>query len=155
MTTVPFSRLIQRPTSVIAELEHGDVLLERRGEEPLRLSRARSSDRELAAVQLLAQLVAATLTDDTFTDRLAAGLEAPLPWIALLPLEERREFVGEFLRVARACAAVGRFGKLDVTLNAWRDTAQIYADPQLLHRLRHPDEIEAQEAAPPAEDTDG
>lgn len=129
-STVTFSALLRTPNEVIEQLEDGDVLLTRRDAEPLRLSKARSADREIETLSALAQLIAASL-DDEACDRLASHLAEPFPWITFLPAGARREFVGEFLRVARACASVGRFDRLTIVLAAWKATAEAYADPRV------------------------
>lgn len=130
-TTATFSTFLRSPNSVIERLdEGGDVLLTRRDGEPLRLSKARDAEQEATTLQALAQLIAASL-DDEACDRLVGRLSEPFPWIALLPPERRREFVGDFLRTARACASVGRFDRLTIALNAWKATAEAYADPHM------------------------
>jgi hypothetical protein len=128
--TVTLSSFVQAPTKVIDALDDGDVLLTRRSGESLRLSKAVDADRELSSMQKLAQLIAASL-DDEVTARIAGHMAEPFPWIELLPPESRNRFVGEFLRLARACAAVGRFERLAVALEAWEATAEAYADPDV------------------------
>lgn len=129
-TTVTFSDLLRTPSQVLDELDSGDVLITRRGSETLRLSKARDAEAEIDTLSVLAQLIAASL-DDAGCDRIAGDLSVPMPWIELLPEPRRREFIGEFLRTARACAAVGRFERLTICLHAWRTTAEAYADPAI------------------------
>lgn len=71
------------------------------------------------------------ITTEPPYERLASRLADPFPWIALLPPKYCKEFVDEFLGIARACASVGRFDRLTITLNAWQATAEAYANPQL------------------------
>ena len=129
-TTATFSALLRTPNEVIAQLEQGDVLLTRRGAEPLRLSKSRSAQAESDTLSALAQLIAASLDDDA-CERLVNRLAEPFPWIVFLPLKFQKEFVDEFLRTARACASIGRFDRLTIALNAWQATAEAYADPHL------------------------
>jgi hypothetical protein len=130
-TTATFSELLRTPNDVVGRLEAGgDVLLTRRDAEPLRLSLAGPAAAESSTLAALAQLIGASL-DEEMGDRIASHLADPFPWIEFLPTEARREFVGEFLRVARACAAVSRFDRLTVLLAAWRGTAEAYADPSI------------------------
>lgn len=129
-TTATFSALLRTPNEVIAQLDEGDVLLTRRGAEPLRLSKSRSAEAESDTLSALAQLIAASLDDDA-CERLVNHLADPFPWIAFLPLKFQKEFVDEFLRTARACASIGRFDRLTIALNAWQATAEAYADPHL------------------------
>ncbi len=74
-------------------------------------------------VAALAHLIGATVLDDSSTDRIAVALSEPFPWVEFLTVTSRREFVGEFLRTARACASVGRFERLSVVVANWRETA--------------------------------
>jgi hypothetical protein len=129
-STATFSALLRTPNEVIDQLEGGDVLLTRRDAEPLRLSKARTAAQEVDTLAALAQLIAASL-DDAACDRLVEKLADPFPWIVVLPAAARRGFVQEFLATARACAAVGRFERLTITLTAWKGTAEAYADPAI------------------------
>jgi len=124
----------------------GDVVLLRRDGEPLRLSKARHAEQEVDTLQALAQLIAASL-DDEVCDRLAARLGEPFPWIGLLPPQRQREFVAEFLGTARACASVGRFDRLTIMLQAWKATAEAYADPHLTPDGADLDYLAAEEPA--------
>ena len=129
--TATFSELLRTPNDVIGKLiTDGDVLLTRRDAEPLRLSLAGPAAAEITTLGALAQLISASL-DDEMCDRLAQHLAEPFPWIEFLPASARREFVGEFLRTARACAAVSRFDRLTILLASWRGTAEAYADPSV------------------------
>lgn len=129
-TTVTFSALLRTPKEVVDKLDDGDVVVTRRDGDDLRISKAAASAAEADTLQALAQLIGASLDDDV-CDRIADHLADPFPWVVFLPGEARREFVGEFLRLARACASVGRFDRLAISLQAWRATAEAYADPNI------------------------
>lgn len=130
-STATFSDLLRRPNDVIHQLEDGgDVLLTRRNEKSLRLSFDGPAAAEANTLSALAQLIGASL-DEEACDRIAGNLFEPFPWIEFLPVAARREFVGDFLRTARACAAIARFDRLTVTLAAWQATAEAYADPNV------------------------
>lgn len=77
-------------------------------------------------VEALAQLVVATLDGHT-VERLAETLQEPYPWMEFLDGPARAQFVGDFLRTARACASVGRFDTLGVEVANWRETAVAYS----------------------------
>lgn len=146
-STATFSALLRTPNEVIDQLERGDVLLTRRDGEALRLSKARSTEQEIDTLSALAQLIGASLDEQT-CDRLASHLADPFPWMEFLPASARRDFVQEFLRTARACASVGRFDRLTIVLAAWRGTAEAYADPTLSLNGSDLDYLDRQEAAP-------
>lgn len=129
-STATFSTLLRDPNAVIKQLQEGDVLITRRGAEPLRLSLAGPAADESNTLSALAQLIAASL-DDEGCDRIASHLAEPFPWIEFLPVQEQRDFVAEFLKMARACAAVARFDRLTILLAAWQATAEAYADPSV------------------------
>ena len=130
-SSVRFSDLLRTPNDVIAKLEAGgDVMLTRRNDKSLRLSFAGPAAAEADTLSALAQLIGASL-DEQACDRLVVKLIEPFPWIDFLPAAARREFVGDFLRTARACAAISRFDRLTITLAAWRATAEAYADPNV------------------------
>jgi hypothetical protein len=130
-TTATFSELLRTPNEVIGKLEAGgDVVLTRRDAEPLRLSLAGPAAAESSTLDALAQLIGASL-DEEMCDRMARHLAEPFPWVEFLPEQARREFVGDFLRTARACAAVARFDRLTILIAAWRGTAEAYADPKV------------------------
>jgi hypothetical protein len=63
----------------------------------------------------------------------------------VLPDEARQHFTDEFFRVLRASATVDRFAAFDQMIEAWKSTAESYADPDLLARLQ-----DAGDAAIPA-----
>ena len=129
----PFSDLLRRPKEVTEEVENGDVLLRRRDEPDLRLTRA---DREVQrantfsaigrALRNLAVHNAAALAD---------ALTDAFPWVEFLPPAERRLFVDEFSRVVSAAASVDNYEPLSQMLREWSATAEIHADPKLARRL--------------------
>lgn len=127
MSTVTLSELLRNPNEVIDRLDEGDVVLTRRGGEALRLSKDRSASQEHEMVGALAQLVGAIVMDETAAERLAETLREPFPWIEFLDGHARAQFVGDFLRTARACASVGRFDRLGLEVANWRETAVAYS----------------------------
>lgn len=129
-TTRTLSQFVQTPTQVIADLDKGDVVLTRRGAASLRLSKADKVDDETKAVSALAQLIGASLNAQV-ADRMVGHLGDTFPWIEFLPLQQRREFLTSFLRLARACASVNSFERLGIFLESWRATAAAYADPAI------------------------
>lgn len=130
----PFSDLLRHPKVVTSEVEDGDVLLRRRDEPDLRLSRAdREADRaeSFAAVGRVLRNLAvhnsAALTE---------ALDEALPWLEFLSATDRGLFVDEFSRVVTAAAAIDSYGPLSQLVREWRATAEVAADPKLARRLR-------------------
>ncbi|GAB2555225.1 hypothetical protein [Kribbella endophytica] len=58
----------------------------------------------------------------------------------LLPADDQLAFLHEFVDVLSAGAEAGSPAPVLQTITEWRNTAQIYADPELLNILRakHP-----------------
>lgn len=147
VTEHPFSDLLRRPKEVTDDLEAGDVLLRRRDEPDLRLSRA---DREAHRVEAFAAMARAfrnlaVHSPAALTDALAEAL----PWIEFLPASDRRLFLDEFTRVVTAAAAVDNYEPLTQIVREWRATAEVHADPKLARRLRRPLEVAGDRVAAP------
>ena len=131
-----FSDLLRHPKEVTKVLDDGDVLLRRRDEPDLRLTRAdREADRTEAFSVLartfrhLALHNAAALRD---------ALAEAFGWMEYLPARDRRLFVDEFARVVSAVAEFDNYGPLSQLVREWRATAEAHADPKLARRLRAP-----------------
>lgn len=58
---------------------------------------------------------------------MANSLADEYPWIEFLPVDQRREFVGNYFRLLRASAKLGTFGRVTELLNSWEGTAEAYA----------------------------
>lgn len=129
-----FSDLLRRPKEVTDELEDGDVLLRRRDEPDLRLTRA---DREVQRADTFAAIGRALRNLAVHSPAaLSDALADAFPWVEFLPDADRRQFIDEFSRVVSAAAAVHHFDALSQLLLEWRATAEIHADPKLARRLR-------------------
>lgn len=143
----PFSDLLRRPNEVTGDLGQGDVLLRRRDEPDLRLTRA---DREAERAAALAAF-GRTLRNLAVHNRRALdeALADAFPWVEFLPPVDRRSFVDEFSRVAIAAADLDSYGPLSQLLREWRATAEVHADPALARRLRRPARSDGEAVEPP------
>ncbi|APE09096.1 hypothetical protein BO226_07575 [Rhodococcus sp. 2G] len=129
--TATFSEFLRAPKEVLGVLDNaGEVVLTRRNAPALRLTEESASRTELDTLGVVGQLFAASL-DEAALERIAARLSVVLPWVGLLPKVLQGEFVAEFQDTARACIAVARFDRLAILLEAWKATAEAYADPNL------------------------
>jgi hypothetical protein len=132
----PFSDLLRHPKEVTGDVEEGDVLLRRRDEPDLRLTRA---DREAERVMAFAAFGRTLRNLATNHPRaLGEALGDAFPWLEFLPRADRRAFIEEFSRVAVAAAELDLYGPLSQLVREWRATAEIHADPALARRLRRP-----------------
>jgi hypothetical protein len=137
---VPFSQLLQhsRDTLVMLEQNRGRLRLVRRDAEDLILESARRAEADEEALSGVTSILV-SLAD---TDRVVLDRIFPLafPWMRFLPLDEAPAFVTEFIDTARACAGLGTLLPLSTTVTAWRATAAVYADENLLSTLTTPHE---------------
>jgi hypothetical protein len=131
-----FSDLLRHPKDVTSDVEDSDVLLRRRDEPDLRLSRA---DRESERTDAFTALARAFRNLAARNPRaLGDALADAFGWIEFLPATDRRTFADEFARVVTAAAELDNYGPLGQLVREWRVTAEIYADPKLARRLRRP-----------------
>jgi hypothetical protein len=130
----PFSDLLRHPKDVAGDVEEGDVLLRRREEPDLLLSRA---DRDAERAETFAA-VGRVLRNLAVHNpvALSQALGDAFPWIEFLPAGDRRLFVDEFSRVITGAAALENYLPLIQMLREWRASAEVHADPKLARRLR-------------------
>lgn len=123
--TASSSDLSRNPAQVFRAADQGPVTITRRDGEPLTLLRSKTVEREHEALQLAANLVAASLApgESSFADRLLG----PFPWLGFLPVHQREQFASEIVEVSRACASISNFDRLFVVLSAWKATAEAVA----------------------------
>lgn len=130
----PFSDLLRKPKEVTDDVEQGDVLLRRRDEPDLRLSRA---DREVQRADTFSAIGRALRNLAVHSPTaLADALGDAFPWVEFLPAGDRRLFLDEFSRVVVAAAALDDYEALTQLVREWRATAEVHADPKLARRLR-------------------
>ena len=131
-----FSDLLRRPKEVAADVDKADVVLHRREQPDLRLTRA---DRESEKQQTLVALGRAFRSiADRHPAALEEGLYDALPWIKFLPEDDRKEFMKEVSGFFAAAADLNSYGELALLLREWRATAEIHSDPKLAFRLKSP-----------------
>lgn len=129
-----FSELLRHPNAVTQELDRFDVVLHRRGEPDLRLSRAdRESEREGALLAMARALRSIQLHDPTV---LVRAVTETFGWTEFLPDSERAQFVDEFTRCAAGASDLNVLGAVGQLIREWRSTAEIWADPELSRTLR-------------------
>jgi hypothetical protein len=143
-----FSDLLRHPKDVTSEVEDSDVLLRRRDEPDLRLSRA---DREAERTEAFSAMARA-FRNLAFHSPGALGdaLSDAFGWLEFLPAADRRLFADEFARVVTAAAELDNYGPLGQLVREWRATAEVHADPKLARRLRRPVEAGGDPVPAPA-----
>lgn len=136
ITERPFSDLLRRPREVAIDVDDGDVLLRRRDEPDLRLSRADRDEERSRAFAALGRTLRNLAVHNPQV--LQGALGDAFPWIEFLPAKDRRTFVEEFSRVIAAAAELDNYAPLGQFIREWRATAEVHADPKLAQRLRRP-----------------
>ncbi len=133
---VPFSDLLQHPRRTTARLDQLRTLrLRRRDAVDLLLMSADQVDQEYAILEATALLLAELVRDVEGQGVLARVMPRVLPWMMFLPDESASQMLDELARVATAATSVGTVMPLAAAVSAWKHTAEIYADPELLARF--------------------
>jgi hypothetical protein len=132
----PFSDLLRHPKDVASDVEESDVLLHRRDEPDLRLTRADREVERSEAFGALARAFRNLAVHDSAM--LTDALSDAFAWLLFLPNEDRLSFVAEFAHAVTAAAELDNYSPVGQLVREWRATAEIHADPKLADRLRRP-----------------
>lgn len=150
---VQWSDLQRDPKSVAELADAGDVRVRRRDGAPLILTRedrhTSAGEGAFAAARALRNIFAHASADTA-----ATALAEEFPWLGLLPADEIAQFVLDFVRASQAAAELGQWSVLAQTIQEWKATAAIYADPTLVRELTKP-VTEDYGSAPAPVPTDG
>lgn len=128
-----FSTLLREPNTVTAGLEAGDVIIERRDGEDFVIRSHRLYEQESRALAVLSWSLSRLNAEELMRELVAD--DGPMPWVRFLPDEDRVLFMRELVSVFRAAADVGRFAAVIEVLDQWRNTAEVWADPELAASL--------------------
>ena len=148
-THVPYSKLLNEPRTVLAELERGDVVLDRRDDVDLVLSTAPRQAAAEASAVLAARLLRAVAGREP--DLLAALLADDLTWLYWLPDDEKRQCREELVANLVAGLQTGHWEPFARVLTAWQSTAEVWSDPQLARTLAQEFPGDGPELARPGE----
>jgi hypothetical protein len=140
-TQVPFSELIQHPRATVRKLEETArrrLRLARRDGEDLILESVERADAEATAMNTTTRLFVSLMKHDEGARALQQVLPDVFPWVRFLPAEAVQKFLFELVQTAHACAELDNMAPLEPVVVAWRNTAEIYADPELRRTLTEP-----------------
>ncbi|MFD4460992.1 hypothetical protein [Nocardia sp. NPDC058480] len=137
ITEVQWSELQRDPKQVARLADEGDVRVRRRDGAALLLMREDRAQGQAEGAMAAARALRNVLTHLP-PDIAAAALIDEFPWVDLLPEADRVLFVREFARSFQASAELGEWSMLANTVHAWRNTAYIYTDPDLVEQLTTP-----------------
>jgi hypothetical protein len=129
------SYLLRNSGEVLEEVEHSDVVLQRRDGEDLYLALLSRERGVRDSLGLLARLLRAALSDEQTREGIAGWLTKELSWTSFLPPEDRDAFLEDFTRTAVACAELENFEPLVRSLRGWQATAEAYAHPEIVKKL--------------------
>lgn len=130
----PFSDLLRHPKEVTGDVDEGDVLLRRRDEPDLRLTRADRDVDRAATFAALGRTLRVLAVHNS--KALSEALAEALPWIEVLPAKDRELFVDEFSRVVVATTELDSYAPLSQLIREWRATAEVHAEPKLARGLK-------------------
>ncbi|WP_018683512.1 hypothetical protein [Actinokineospora enzanensis] len=137
VTEVQWSELQRDPKGVAALADQGDVIVRRRDGAALLLIREDHARSSAAGAVTAARGLRGMFTHLPPHIVVEALLDE-FPWVDVLPEPEQQQFAHDFVRAFQASAELGHWATLEQTVHEWRNTAIIYADPELLARLTEP-----------------
>jgi hypothetical protein len=152
---VTFTDLLQHSNETVEKLKRsrGRALrVRRRGaEEDLVLTTAARAAQDEEVVEVAIRLLRAIAGNPVMRSfHLLDVLPQVFPWIRYLPTDDQAEFVRELIDVMSAGEELGSPVPVLQTITEWRNTAQVYADPELLEILRSPAIEDAGDVPAPA-----
>ncbi|WP_130917390.1 hypothetical protein [Nocardia cyriacigeorgica] len=137
VTEIQWSELQRDPKGAARLADEGTVRVRRRDGAPLLLireDRAQSvSEGSITAARALRNVLVHLPADVA-----ARALLDEFPWVDVMPPESQARFVADFARAFQASAELGEWSVLAQTVQEWRSTAAIYADPTLAQQLSCP-----------------
>lgn len=141
---VPFSQLLQHSRDTLEQLEESRdrrLRLVRRDGEDLILESAGRAEADEEVLTLTVRIIWELLNTDP--EVLTRVFPLAFPWMRFLPSQDARAFITEFTETARACAELSTLMPLSAVVAAWRATAEVHANPELLRALTTPlDEVD-------------
>lgn len=132
----PYSSFLRGPSQILPSLADADVILERRDEENLVLTRVERFDAVATGLRIAARSLA--ILARRHRDLAEEALAEELPWLTWLPDEERPNCVRELLADLLAGAETGLLVPFARNLASWRSTAEAWSDPRLARDLQGP-----------------
>jgi hypothetical protein len=140
---VNFSDLLQRPSETVEKLKssrHHAIRVHRRGvEDDLILSTVKQAADEQEVVDLAVRILRAVMSDPVLRSQTLLDLLPRIfPWSMFLPPEDRVAFAQELVDIMAASSELGVSAPVLTLIAQWRNTADVWADPELLAILRSP-----------------
>jgi hypothetical protein len=141
ITEVPFSNLVQQPKETVARLEHSRgrrLRLERRDGNDLILESAERAEAKDDVLRMTGSLFFHLMQNDEGARAILLALPSVFPWVRFLPRDDVPAFLVELVDTLHACEDLGNVAALVPVIEAWKSTAEIYSDPELLKAATAP-----------------
>lgn len=138
---VPFSDLVRKPVATVARLEESPrrrIRLDRRDGEDLILESAERAEAEDKVLSMTSRLFFSLVKHEPGAQALLLSLPDVFPWVRFLPKEAVRGFLVELVETVHACAELDNIAALAPLIEAWKGTAEVYSDPELLKAATEP-----------------
>lgn len=154
-TEVNFSDLSNKPVETVGKLQRSPsqaLRVHRRGnEEDLVLTTATRAAEVTENASATTKLFITLMRESDHARSLATEvLPTAFPWVKFLPTEQVQEFVVELVDTIEAAESIDNPAPVATLIAAWRHTAEVYADPELLAALRSDGEDLGPATPPPA-----
>ena len=133
MTTTKhtFSFMLRNSGDVLTEVEHTDVLLDRRDGADLLLVTESREDSIRDSLDITVRALSNVFASQKLRPAAIEAFVESHPWVSWLPPADREEFIDLFILTARACRSTGGYGPLEKFLKRWKVSAEIVHTPEL------------------------
>lgn len=135
LSEVSWSDLLNKPTPTVERLEadrHRALRIRRRDGEDLVLITASRASQEHELVEITRRLLFAVMRDPALrSHHLVDLLPAVFPWVRFLPQDDLVLFLEELIAVFDASVELGNPAPALTVIAQWRNTAEVWADPEL------------------------
>lgn len=153
---VNFSDLSNKPVETVGKLHHSPsrtVRVHRRGDEEDLVLTTASRAAEVTEGASAATRLFVTLMRESNQARTLATEVLPVayPWVKFLPKQDLQAFVVELVDTLEAAESLENPSPVANLVAAWRHTAEVYADSELLSTLRGDGDDFGPATEPPAE----
>ena len=126
-----FSYLLRNSGHVLTEVEHADVLLDRRDGADLLLVTESREDSIRDSLDITVRALSGVFASQALRPAAIEAFVESHPWVSWLSPSDREEFIDSFILIAKACRSTGGYGPLEKFLNKWKVSAQIVHTPEL------------------------
>ena len=126
-----FSYLLRNSGDVLTEVEHADVLLDRRDGADLLLVTESREDSIRDSLDITIRALSSVFASRKLRPVAMEAFVESHPWVSWLSPTDREEFIDSFILTAKACRSTGGYGPLEKFLNRWKASAQIVHTPEL------------------------